>query len=205
MKNPWLAIPAADYEGHMAAVGQSAALCAIFAELYAARRPRRLAILGCTTASDLAAIDGSITETAIGVDVNPAYLAIARERLRAREPAPQLIEGDVLEVALPARGLDLVHAALLLEYVDPLALFERVRGWLAPGGVCSVVAQEPSADLPAVSATDYVSLRGLDGYMSLRGAAEIAAIAARAGLRIVSRRTVALASGKLLAASRFTV
>jgi SAM-dependent methyltransferase len=205
MLNPWLAIPAADYEGHMDAVGQSPALRAIFAEVYAARRPRRLAILGCTTGSDLVAIDDAITETAIGVDVNPAYLAIARERLRARAPAPRLIEGDVLEVALPARGLDLVHAALLLEYVDPISLFARVRGWLAPGGVCSVVTQEPSADLPAVSATAYASLRGLEGHMSLRGADEIAALAARAGLRVEARRAVPLASGKILVASRFTV
>jgi hypothetical protein len=34
-KEPWLSIPLADYEGHMEAVGQTAALRRLFSEVYA--------------------------------------------------------------------------------------------------------------------------------------------------------------------------
>jgi trans-aconitate methyltransferase len=200
--NPWLRIPAADYEAHMAAVGQSAALRDLFARIYAQRRPRRLAVLGCTTGSDLQQIDPIVTELAVGVDVNPAYLAAARTRLSPLGPTLRLIEGDVLSVALPA-PFDLVHAALLLEYVDPLALFARMAAWLSPDGCCSVVTQEPMPHLPAVSASDYASLQLLAGHLTLRSADEVVVLAVRSGLRLLHRLPLDLPAGKRLVAALF--
>jgi hypothetical protein len=68
--NPWLRIPAEDYEGHMKAAGQSAALRDLFSVVYAERKPIRLAVLGCTTGSDLQQVDPAVTETVVGVDIN---------------------------------------------------------------------------------------------------------------------------------------
>jgi SAM-dependent methyltransferase len=197
-RHPWQQIPAADYEAHMREVGQSAALRALFRDVYASRRPRRLAVLGCTTGSDLGLVDPAATELAVGVDVNGEYLAIAAARLAPFGSTVRLVHGDVLTVEIAGGPFDLIHAALLLEYVDPRGLFERVRGWLAPAGVCSVICQEPALDLPAVSATPYESLRVLADHMVLRGEGELTAAATAAGLRLIDRSPVRLPSGKVL-------
>ena len=187
----------------MSEVGQSAALRALFMLTYAERRPRRLAVLGCTTGGDLALVE-PFTDVVVGVDVNAAYLAAARRRLGTFQPNVDLILGDVLDVELAQAPFDLVHAALLLEYVDPVAVFRRVYGWLASGGACSVITQEPTPDAPAVSRTAYTTLQLLDGCMSLRDTDEILRAASDAGLRAATRRTTRLAGGKALVHAVFT-
>jgi SAM-dependent methyltransferase len=203
VQDPWLAIPVDDYEAHMRAVGQSAILRAMFLRVYSERRPKRLAVLGCTTGSDLRLIDPAATELAIGVDINPAYLETARERLAPLGAKLKLVEGDVLRVELPAGELELVHAALLLEYVDPLSLFRRVHEWLAVGGVCSIVTQEPSSEQPAVSETPYQSLRALSAHMRLRSANQIATLARQCGLRLAGEPVATRVGGKSLVSSTF--
>lgn len=204
MPSPWLQIPAGDYEAHMAAAGQSAVLRDFFARTYAAVRPRRLAILGCSLGGDFDGVDPAITEVCVGVDLNAAFLDIARVRGGRVGVAPILLVGDVLEVELPHGPFDLIQAALLVEYVDPVRLFRRVAGWLAVDGVCLVVSQEPAPDLPAVTATGFRSLEVLAGCLTLRTAAEIEALASLAGLRLVDRAGVSVASGKTLVRSLFT-
>ncbi len=175
--NPWLRIPPEDYEGHMAAIGQSAVLRDLFSLVYAERRPSRLAVLGCTTGQDLQHVDPALTELIVGVDINPAYLEAAKGRLSSLGPRLHLICEDVLTAELPRVPFDLVHAALLLEYVDPRSLFQRIYAWLSPEGVCSVITQEPAPDVAAISATKYESLQTLAGRMSLRSAEETASLA----------------------------
>jgi SAM-dependent methyltransferase len=201
--NPWLRIPAADYEAHMAGAGQSAVLRDVFARVYAESRPRRLLVLGCTTGRDLALIDPHVTTTVVGVDVNAKYLDAARHELGRLGRRADLIHADVLDVALPPCGFDLVHAALIVEYVDPGALFGRIAGWLAPFGICSVVSQNPAAGVPSVSRTGYSSLHALDGCMTLHTANRIHAFAAGAGLDRVAVEAVGLPGGKSFAVSTF--
>lgn len=157
--NPWLRIPAEDYEGHMAAIGQSAVLRDLFSVVYAERRPTRLAVLGCTTGYDLGQADPALTEVVVGVDVNPSFLEVARGRLSAFGPRLHLVCGDVLTAELPPVRFDLIHAALLLEYVDPPSLFRRIYAWLSSDGVCSVITQEPMPDVEAISSTDMKAFR----------------------------------------------
>jgi SAM-dependent methyltransferase len=201
--DPWLHIPAADYEAHMSAIGQSGALRALFMRAYAERAPRRLAVLGCGTGGDLQLVDPAATELAVGVDINPAYLELARARLGALVPRLRLVEGDVLRVELEPGGFDLVHAALLLEYVDPLSLFRRVHGWLAPRGACSIVTQSPAPDQPDVSDTRYSSLQALAGRMRLRDARQVAVLAAQCGLRLARAQSTMSVGGKALVSSLF--
>jgi ubiquinone/menaquinone biosynthesis C-methylase UbiE len=201
--NPWLQIPIEDYERHMSAVGQSALLRKTFARVYAERRPRRLAVLGCTSGIDLQNVDVRLTETVVGVDINPRYLEAARLRLGALGQRLHLVQGDVLEVELPPVEFDLVHVALLLEYVDPRRLFARVRRWLAPDGVCSVVTQEPNPSISPVSKTAYASLELLADRMVLRTASEVAKIAETAGLHLLDQRPFRLPTGKAFAHSTF--
>jgi hypothetical protein len=202
----WSGISAQDYEAHMGAVGQSAALRAAFKRVYADVRPRHLAVLGCTTGSDLMLVDPAVTERAVGVDANAGYLELARARLASSGRPAELVAANVLDVDLGAATFDLVHAALLLEYVEPRRLFERVLGWLAPHGTCSIITQEPSphVDVPTVSPSPYPSLQRLAGVMTLRSADEIASLAERAGLRSAGRESVSLPNGKQLTCARFS-
>jgi SAM-dependent methyltransferase len=201
--DPWLRIPAADYEAHMRAVGQEAALREIFAGVYAETRPARLAVLGCTTGGDLALVQPAVTRLAVGVDLNADYLALAAERLGALGQRLRLVCGDVACAELPPGPYDLVHAALLLEYVDPPSLLGRISEWLGPAGTFSLVTQEPVKGLPEVSDAGYASLNSLAGRMTLRSADEVAALAAQAGLALASRRAIKLDSGKKLVSSIF--
>lgn len=203
--DPWLRIPAEDYEGHMQAAGQTAALHDLFSDVYAERKPARLAVLGCTTGSDFRQVDPAVSEIVVGVDINREYLDIARLRSIALGSRLHLIHGDVLTVELPPAQFDLIHAALLLEYVDQHALFRRIRQWLAPGGVCSVVTQDPTPGVASVSSTGYESLQALGSVMRLRTAEEVAGAADEAGLRLVRQRAVSLANGKRLVLSVFEV
>jgi hypothetical protein len=191
----------------MHAIGQSAALRVLFATVYAARRPARVAVLGCSTGGDLHLVDDTVTRQTVGVDLNSDYLALAGRRLAQRlgavDSCLRLVNGDVLQVELPDGEFDLIHAPLLLEYVEPCALFARISGWLAPAGTCSVVTQEPSHTLPAVSHTGYASLRVLSDYMVVRSAADVASLARGAGLRLLTQDTVKLPSGKRLVRSCF--
>jgi SAM-dependent methyltransferase len=174
--NPWLSIPAADYEGHMGAagVGQLAPLAEIFAQVYAAVRPASVAVLGCATGNGLEAIDPALTPRIVGVDVNPEYLAVARRRHARLGAALDLRCADLLGCDLGAGAFALVHAALIFEHLDPTALAARIAGWLAPGGTCAAVLQLGGAGAAApVSPTGFTSLRVLSGTMRLLAPEEL--------------------------------
>ena len=203
--NPWLAIPAADYEGHMGAGGvdQLAPLRAIFADLYARVRPARLAVLGCGPGNGLDVVDPAVTRRFAGVDLSADYLSLARERHPRLAPIATWICASADRCDLVAAGFDLIHAALLLEYIDPSAVVPRVAGWLAPGGVFSVVLQLPGGDA-RISATDFASLQTLSSLMRLVDPDELRGVATGLGLIELSSRAVPLARGKSFWAATFT-
>jgi len=202
--NPWLEIPAADYEGHMGASGvdQIAPLRAIFADVYARIRPARLAMLGCGTGNGLDVVDPTVTRRVIGVDLNPDYLSLARRRHPRLASAATWICADVGACEIEAASVDLIHAALLFEYVDPAPLLPRIAGWLAPGGVFSIVLQLAGGDA-AISETGFASLQSLSGLMRLVSPDDLRALATRAGLTELSARQVQLARGKSFWAATF--
>ena len=108
-----------------------------------------------------------------------------------------------MQVGLPTVAFDLIHVALLLEYVDPIALFRRIHRWLVSDGICSVITQDPVASVSTVSATWYPSLHLLAGRMSLRSAEEVASLAEQTGFHLVHARSAGLPSGKYLVSSIF--
>jgi ubiquinone/menaquinone biosynthesis C-methylase UbiE len=74
-----------------------------------------------------------------GVDISPAMLAIARERLTESELSATLIEGDVRSVALPEQGFGLafiaINSFMHMETVrDQLATLETARRALSRRG-----------------------------------------------------------------------
>ena len=202
--NPWLAIPAGDYEGHMgtAGVDQLGPLSAILADVYRQVHPAHLAVLGCGTGDGLHVVDPTRTRRFVGVDLNPDYLALARQRQSRLAGVAEWICADVATCALEPARFDLIHAALLFEYVDPLLVLPRIAGWLSPGGVLSVVLQQPGGDAP-ISETGFASLQSLSALMALVPPERFRDLAARAGLSETSSRRIPLARGKSFWAATF--
>jgi hypothetical protein len=97
----------------------------------------------------------------------------------------------------------MLHAALLLEYVEPLSLLRRIDRWLCPEGHCSVVTQEPVPGGAEVSGSGFKRLGILTGRMFLRKAEEVVAMAAEAGFRTMRQRAMTLPNGKSLVHSTF--
>jgi trans-aconitate methyltransferase len=147
--NPWSLVSASEYEAYMGPEGadELAPLADIFGKIYAARRPRRLAVLGVGTGNGLEHVEVRSTGAIVGVDVNLSYLAVARQRHMRLGPALQLQCADVEKVELQAASFDLVHAPLVLEYLDLRIALPRIAPWLAPGGAFTVVLHLPGPRL----------------------------------------------------------
>lgn len=166
--NPWLGVPASDYEAHMAdaAVRQTPFLAGALAGALRRHAPAAVAIPGCATGNGfehLAARDRRGPVAAI--DLNLEYLRIAQARHAARLPELLLVRADAERLELAPGRFDLVHAALLFEYVDPDAVLARITRWLRPGGALSVVLQVESAAAPPVTPTAWTSLRSLGSIL----------------------------------------
>ncbi len=182
-RDPWLDIPAEDYEGHMGVVGQLPLLARLLGELVGRLRPRRLALPGCATGGGLEHVDPAVTRVVAAVDLNPRYLRILRRR-HGRRLGSTLVTvcADLRRPCLDGGRFDLVHAALLFEYLPPAPLLATLAGWLAPGGVLAVVVQLESERSAPVSDTPFTSLRSLGGVMRLVPPGELERAARAAGL-----------------------
>ncbi len=198
MRNPWLDIPADDYLGHMdgPGVGQLSVLGQLFGQALAKFRPRDLLLLGCTTGNGLSQIDPAVTRRVTAVDINPEYVA----RLRRQYPSPgfdlQVDCADLMTYPLAEAAFGLAHAALVFEYLDWTRLMPAL-GRTIRHGALSVVLQQPSAALPAVTPTAFTSLNRLETLFHFVDPGALAARAGECGLILESERVEPLKSGKI--------
>lgn len=204
--NPWSDIAEADYVGHMASpsVGQRIVLNQMLARAFSEIRPRAVLILGCSTGNGLEHADPAVTTRIVAVDINRQFLAT----LQARDiPAAAAIEARVGEIEtseFEPRAFDLVHAALVLEYVDWRRVVPRVAAALVPDGVFSVVIQRPSPSTPAVTPTVFSSLRALESVFSFVPPEELVERSAAEGLAVTDRHLQPLPGEKSFETMRFT-
>ena len=196
--SPWHSVPAADYEGHMASpqVGQLQFLSRVFADALAEFRPAAVAVLGCATGNGFEHLRPEAQRRVVGVDFQPDYLALARARHAARLPGLELVCADLESVELEGGAFDLVHAALVLEYVEPGPLVRRAARWLAPGGVLVAVLQLPAEGHGKVTETPFAGVRRLEPVIRLVEPGALRAQAAAAGLAELRGETTALPAGK---------
>jgi ubiquinone/menaquinone biosynthesis C-methylase UbiE len=196
--NPWLSIPAREYEGHMGSpsVGQLRFLSDVFARLLVELEPESLAVLGCATGNGFEHIRPDRTRRVVGIDINSEYLEVSRMRFADRIPGLELICSDIASCELQRESMDLVHAALVLEYVDPATVVEKASRWLRPGGVLSVVLQLPGESRDKVSETPFASLKSLESVMELVDPMRLQELAWKCGLSDSRSNTVSLESGK---------
>ena len=205
MRNPWLDIPEVDYVGHMSSptVNQRPVLSRLMGDALESVRPRTLLVLGCSTGNGLEHVNPAVTSRVTVVDLNPGYLL----RLGERFPNPgfelDVRCADLAGVMLDPEAFDLVHAGLVLEYIEWPLLLPRVASTLKPGGVLSVVLPLPSASSPAVTPTTFVSLRSLESLFHFVEPRALVEAARGEGLRLSNRRTESLAAGKAFEVLRF--
>ena len=184
MPNPWLAIPLADYEGHMASPGvaQSEALAGLFDCALRRTRPRSVAILGVAGGNGLDRISPEVTTRVCGLDINPHYLEAVRQR-HAALPGLELHCVDLASQSAEIAPVRLVHAALIFEHAGLDGCLRNAAAMVAPGGSLSVVLQLPSADAPGVGVSPYPSLQSLSAEFRLIAPAQLRTALAGFGFR----------------------
>ena len=97
MENPWLSIPLAEYEGHMALpeIGQAEVLAAELEFVVRQYSPKSVAVIGCAGGNGLDRLVESGVERIVGIDINPAYVETVRRRFGSRIPGLELHVADV--------------------------------------------------------------------------------------------------------------
>jgi precorrin-6B methylase 2 len=198
MHNPWLHIPASDYEGHMSSphIAQQQFLAQTFQETLNTYDSRFIAYLGCTTGNGLEFVNSDVTKQVTAIDLNPKYLEIVRQRYEHRVAGLEVVEANLETCVLKESAYSLIFAGLLFEYVAPEILLPKIASWLQINGVLVAVLQLPAKKSANVSESQYESLKTLAPIMELRPPAHFKTIAADGGLRQTEARIVNLASGK---------
>ena len=196
--SPWLDIPLADYEGHMALpeIAQARMLADELARAVRQHTPSSVAIIGCSGGNGFERLIGTTVERIVGIDINPTYVAAAQARFGTQLPKLALYVADI-QGALPnITPMELIFAGLIFEYVDLRATMHNLRRLCAPGGTLVAVLQAPSAEAKAVSPSPYRSLQRLAPAMQLRDAREVKCAGVEAGFASAMTRSLTLPSGK---------
>lgn len=197
--NPWRTLPLADYEGHMTlpAVDQARMLADVFALALREHAPPSVAIAGCAGGNGFERIDPQVTRRVVGIDINPAYLAVTRKRHAQRLAGLELYAVDLGVAGPECAPVDLVHAALFFEYVDVPAALAHLVALLKFGGVLQALIQLPGNG--AVSPSPFRRVQALAPFMRLVAPDALDAAAGRAGLQAIEAHRVPLPSGKAFA------
>lgn len=198
MTNPWLYIPALDYEGHMKhpSVSQLSFLSNIFKESLLKHNGSSVAYLGCATGNGLDYINNDKTKKLTVIDINPEYLEILRSRYQSSIPNLQIIEADLQNYECNNNEFSLIFAGLIFEYLDPLILLKKIANWLKDIGVMVVVLQLNEHNIKKVTDTPYSSLKLLDSVIKLVSEDNFKLMANESGLREIEGKKITLKSGK---------
>jgi ribosomal protein S18 acetylase RimI-like enzyme len=180
--NPWLGIPLSDYESHMALpdVAQAPLLADIFEALLRARQPRSVAVIGCAGGNGFDRIDAAVTTRVVGVDINPAYLDVCRERHGSRFAQFELIAADIANGDVHFAPVDFIYAGLVLEYVDVNRAMKAMSSLLVEKGTLATVIQLPGS--LAVTPSPFTSVERLAPAMHFVEPGHLLSAAASASL-----------------------
>jgi len=142
-------------------------LSRVFGQLMTAYAPESLLLLGCATGNGLERVDPGRTRRLVGLDINPEYLEICRERHGERLPGLELVRADFATFETGTASFDFVHAALFFEYVEPESAMRKISRWLKPGGILAVVLQLPHGSGGNVSETEFEGVKILEPAIRL--------------------------------------
>ena len=196
--NPWLNIPASDYENHMDSpnVGQLKFLNNLFKDILRKYNPGSLFVPGCTTGNGFEHIDFNITKKVLAVDINAEYIKILRERFHSKQDKIETVCTDLNDFDFSDRKFDLVHCALIFEYVNSELLLAKINSTLNNNGLMTVLLQLPHKSSPAVSESNFSSLQSLEGFIKRLQPEEFKEAAVSNGFRCSSENIFTLKSDK---------
>ena len=197
-KNPWLKIPASDYDNHMAHpdVGQSPFLGEVFKYALEVYDATTVALLGSATGNGLEHVMNETTRRLTAVDINREYLDILENRFGKSIDGLSVTRADLETCWLEKECYSLVFAGLIFEYLEPGLLLEKIHLWLKKGGVLQAVLQLAEKNKKRVSPSPYKSLEQLKSLMKLFRPNEFDALAEAAGFAKTEGKIVRLRSGK---------
>jgi len=203
--NPWLYISLSDYEAHMSSqtVMQLQALNKIFKDTIYEYNPKSICVLGSATGNGFEHLAGKKIQKLIGIDFNPEYISVCKERYENTLPKMELICADVLKLDLPNSSFDLIYGALIFEYVATGELIKKISEWLKPKGVLVCIIQLPSIQSEAVSETPYSALKKLNSIMNLVEVDKLVKTAKKHGLKESKFYKVDLQQGKKFLVGHF--
>ncbi len=199
MQNPWLSIPWQDYEQHMAdpSVGQLQLLSRITKNLLEEYKPASLAILGIGTGNGLEHVNPDVTPVVYGVDINPEYIKIVRNRFAAKIPGLQLFTSDINREDIPFSDAGLVIAGLIFEYLDPEQAVGKMARCIGPSGIVASITQKTGKST-FVSPTKYESLKNLGEHHKDVDGDMLEQLFKQHGMTRIRRKEHHLQSGKSL-------
>ena len=120
-------------------------------EAMAVRRGDRVLDVGCGTgaATRFAAEQAGDSGSVVGIDVNPAMIACAREHLRGAHGAVTFTQASALELPFEDDTFDVVLCAQTLQFLpDRGTTVAQMRRVLRPGGRVGVSTWSPIEDNP---------------------------------------------------------
>ncbi len=196
MANPWLEVPLTDYEGHMEHAGQAQVLDRIFGHALRTLEPRSVAVLGAAGGNGFEHLLSAKATRTVAVDLNRGYLRQLERRFGDRLQGLEIVCGDLGDPAVDFAPVDLVHAALVFEYVDVDRILNRTRAWLRPEGALWVVLQLPDDGVAQLSPSPFASLARIGSFMKLHAERDFRAAAAAAGFVESAEEVVTLPGGK---------
>lgn len=198
VRNPWLEIPLRDYEGHMALpeIGQARMLSDQLKLAVEANKPQSLALIGCAGGNGLETIIGEPVKRIVGIDINPQYVEITRSRFSKYFSQLEVYADDIGNLRSKIAPVELIIAALILEYVDTASAINTMKNLCLPDGKLVILLQNPAEKIQPVSLSPYTSLGILAPFMRLKKAADVISSCQAAGFALLASHQIALESGK---------
>jgi Methyltransferase domain len=196
--NPWLRIPLAEYEGHMAlpSIGQAQMLADRFGSALVRCSPASVALIGCAGGNGLDGVALGSVRRVVAVDINSDFAEMTRLRYAGKISGLEVHCADVQSELLRFEPVDLMYAALIFEYVDVPATLATLRRNCRANGMLATVLQLPHADQDSVSPSPFESLRLLAPVMKLVAPLELCEYAVAAGFAPTDGEAIVLPSGK---------
>lgn len=191
-KNPWLEIPVAEYIGHMSDkhVRQYQMLNLVFRKAYTFKQPLSLLVLGATDGNGFEYIANNTTRKVIALDINQEYLSLARERFQPVLPGCEFICEDAAKYQFAESFFDMIHGALIFEYIDYKKLLPKISGSLKLNGVLTTVIQLEDSGVSKISETKYSSLKKLATIMKTVDLKEFKKLATAQNLKEIHTETL---------------
>ncbi len=197
MNSPWLNVPLADYEGHMALPGieQAQLLSDIFSSTLAQFSPRSIAVIGCAGGNGFDRIPPAISRV-VGVDLNPRFVAETEARFKDKISNLELMVGDIQSHEVAFAPVDLIFLGLVLEYVNIESVIPRMPSMLTARGHMVTVLQLPTVGDQQVSPSPFASVQPLGEVIHLVQPVQLQRSAEAQGFVQLESRNVVSKGGK---------